>query len=151
MALIACNYNECGRVHHLPPLRENQSIPLLFFQFLVTMIVMVFVMPTPIVTVSVTTVIVMVFVMPIPVVTVSVMTLVVMPAVPVMAIIVMSLIVVLVVTISVMTAIVALVVMTISVVVIASVFATDCHPLGLGFPLRELTLFNGSLDGLHHF
>ena len=56
-----------------------------------------------------------------------------------------------VVTVSVMTAITVLVVMTISVMVISSVFATDCHPLGLGFPLRELTLFNGSLDGLHHF
>ena len=35
VALLLCNWNECGRVHHLPPLRENQSIPLLFLQLLV--------------------------------------------------------------------------------------------------------------------
>jgi hypothetical protein len=35
VALLLCNWNECGRVHHLPPLRENQSIPLLFLQVLI--------------------------------------------------------------------------------------------------------------------
>ena len=53
----------------------------------------------------------------------------------------------LVMTVSVMTVIV----MTPLIMPIVSVLATDCHPLGFGFPLGELALRNGPLDGLHHF
>ncbi len=53
----------------------------------------------------------------------------------------------LVMTVSVMTVIV----MTSLIMPIVSVLATDCHPLGFGFPLGELALRNGPLDGLHHF
>ncbi len=65
----------------------------------------------------------------------------------VMVIIMIIVISVFVMTLSVMTVIV----MTVTVMVIVSVLATDCHPLGLGFPLGELALRNGPLDGLHHF
>ena len=43
------------------------------------------------------------------------------------------------------------IVMTPLIMPIVSVLATDCHPLGFGFPLGELALRNGPLDGLHHF
>lgn len=36
------------------------------------------------------------------------------------------------------------------VMVVVSTLTMDCHPLRLGFLLRELALGNGTLDGFHH-
>jgi len=112
------------------------------FLMVIIVILMVIVMATPVVT----------FLMVVPM------------AVPVMTIVVMSLILMVIVvtfpivTISVMSLIVMLIMMptmvfmpAAPVVVFVSTLATDCHPLGLGLSLRELPLFNGPLDGLHHF